>query len=286
VFGSRTARAFATFAVTTLVFTIATAGVARASNDDAEAFHQLNGRDVHAANPFGQSAGNLVDHGGPILPSAHLYTIWWGNPANFPSDAQAGLTNLLTNFGSSQYLQVAAQYMRGASLSTSYLTTYADTSAPPSKASTASIQSEIAKVLGQNGATPDPNGIYLVFTSTFPRGGNYCAWHSGATVNGVAIAQAYMPNTSGIAGCDPGNLYNANSYSQGTRSIANVTSHEVMEAITDKTPGGSTTAWVDGQGSEISDKCAWKFANKVLVGSTYWQLQENWSNAVSGCVQQ
>jgi hypothetical protein len=286
VFGSRTVRAFATLAITSLVFTVATAGVARAEKEDVEAFHQMTGRDVHAASPFRQSAGNLIDHGGPILPSAHLYAIWWGPSNGFPSDAQTGLTDLLSNFGSSQYLQVVAQYMRGASLTTSFVTSYVDTSAAPSKASTSSIQSEIAKVLSQNGATPDPNGIYLVFTSTFPRGGNYCAWHSGATVNGVAIAQAYMPNTAGIAGCDPGNLYNANQYTQGTRSIANVTAHEVMESITDKTPGGTTTAWIDSQGAEVSDKCAWKFANKVLVGSTFWQLQENWSNAVSACVQQ
>jgi hypothetical protein len=285
VFGSRIARAFATFAVTSLVFTIATAGIARAA-DDAEEFHQLKGKELHAASPFRQTGGNLIDHGGPVISNAHLYAIWWGTPSSFPSDANAGLTNLLTNFGGSQYLQVAAQYMRGAALSTSFVQSFTDTSAPTSKPSTSSLQSEIQKVLNANGATPDPNGVYFVFTTNFPRGANYCAWHSGASVNGVAIAQAYMPNTAGIAGCDPGNAYNANSYSQGTRSIANVTAHELIEALTDKLPGGSTTAWIDSQGAEVSDKCAWKFANKVLIGATYWQLQENWSNAVSGCVQQ
>ena len=291
MFGSRIARAFATFAVTSLVLTIATAGIARADSEDhlgIEAFHQLQGRELHApgaGNPFKQP-GNLIDHGGPVIPNANLYAIWWGAPSGFASDANAGLTDLLTNFGSSQYLQVVSQYMRGASLSTHYVRSFTDTSAPTSKPSTSSLQAEVQKVLDANGATPDPNGVYFVFTTNFPKGTNYCAWHSGATVHGTAIAQAYMPNTSGIAGCDPGNDYNANTYSQGTRSVANVTAHELMEAITDKTPGGTTTAWTDNQGSEVSDKCAWKFANKVQVGSTYWQLQENWSNAVSGCVQQ
>ena len=238
------------------------------------------------ARPGSGGGGNLVDQGGPILPTAHLYAIWWGSPTGWPSDTQTGLTNFLTDFGSSSLLQVAKQYMRGATPSTTLSGTFIDTSAAPTKASTSSIQAEIQKVLTANNAAPDSNGIYFVFTSTFPHGGNYCAWHSGATVSGVAIAQAYMPNTTGISGCDPGSQYDGTGYSEGTRSIANVTSHELMEAITDKTPGGNTTAWVDGSGAEIGDKCAWKFSGPVQIGSQSWQLQQEWSNAASGCVQQ
>ncbi|HET9729668.1 MAG TPA: hypothetical protein VFR41_09625 [Acidimicrobiia bacterium] len=271
---------------------MASAGVAGA--DDVDTFSQshgnapaLHGRD---ASPFGSSGGDLVDHGGPVLPSATLYAIWWGPQANFASDEKAGIENLLSGFGGSKYLQVAKQYMRGATLSTSFggsLTDYGST--PPSKANTSSITNEIAKVLAANSMAPDPNAIYLVFTSNFPKGGNYCAWHSGATINGVAIAQAYMPNTTGIAGCDPGNPFTVtNPYSAGTRSVANVTSHETMEAITDKLPGGSTYGWIDSSGSEISDKCAWQFGSAVQIGSYTWTIQKNWSNDPNhhGCIQE
>jgi hypothetical protein len=126
-----------------------------------------------------------------------------------------------------------------------------------------------------------------VFTSNFPGGRvNYCAWHSDGTctINGetTTIQVAYMPNTSGIAGCDPGDLYGCNTYSQGTRSIGNVTSHEYMEAITDP----DLNAWYDSSGSEIGDKCAWQFQSCVSLSTGSWQLQEEWSNATNGCVQQ
>jgi hypothetical protein len=95
-----------------------------------------------------------------------------------------------------------------------------------------------------------------------------------------------MPNTTGIAGCDPGDLYGCNTMSQGTRSIVNVTSHEWYEAITDAT----ISAWYDSSGSEIGDKCAWTFSACVNLSTSKWQLQQEWSNAanggVGGCIQQ
>ena len=89
---------------------------------------------------------------------------------------------------------------------------------------------EACRALQANGATPDPDAIYFVFTSNFPGHVNFCAWHSAGTCNGTTIQVAYMPNATGNAGCDPGDLYGCNMYSQGTRSLSNMTSHEYMEA--------------------------------------------------------
>ncbi len=74
-------------------------------------------------------------------------------------------------------------------------------------------------------------------------------------------------------------------------SEINVTSHENIEAITD--PLGN--AWYDPSGNEIGDKCAWNFGsplggtpgaeyNEPISSGKYW-LQQEWSNAVVGCVQ-
>jgi hypothetical protein len=173
--------------------------------------------------------------------------------------------------------------MRGSSVSSSFHVNWNDTSNPPShNPSVYAIANEACKVITQNGEAPDTNGIYFVYTSTFPKGTNFCAWHSYGICNGVTIQIAYMPNTTGIAGCDPGNLYNCNSYSQGTRSLANVTSHEFMEAITDAT----ISAWYDSSGAENGDKCAWKFSKCVTLTNSSWQLQQEWSNTSSSCVQQ
>jgi serine protease len=177
--------------------------------------------------------------------------------------------------------------MRGASVSTSFHTNLFDTSAPPTGSpSTSAIVSEACSVINAAGLAPDTNAVYHVYTSNFPGGRvSFCAWHGSGTCNGVTIQVAYMPNTTGIAGCDPGDLYGCNSYSQGTRSLANVSSHEYMEAITDP---DSPNAWYDSAGAEIGDKCAWKFSSCVNLGSAggSWQLQQEWSNKVSGCVQQ
>lgn len=228
------------------------------------------------------SGGPLIDHGGKILPSSHTYVIWWGSSSAWSSDVQSGIATLFGGFNGSSFLNTGTQYMRGASIGSTYEGSKVDTSAPAKRVQPSTLGSEVAK---EYGSSLDPSGIYFVFTSNFPKGGNFCAWHSLATVNGQQIAVAYMPNTTGVAGCDPGNLYNL-SGSQGLRSLANVTSHEFMEAVTDTLPSSSTYGWIDASGSEIGDKCAWMFKSPVtLSNGSQWQLQEEWSNAANGCVQ-
>jgi hypothetical protein len=235
------------------------------------------------AKPGGTSGGPLIDHGGTVLPASHVYTFWWGTQSAFPSDAKTGIAAMFEGLNGSALLSVANQYMRGGSTTTSYVSSYDDTSSsPPTRSpSTSTIANEACHVINANGLTPDPDALYLVYTSNFPGHTSYCAWHSNGTCNGVNIKVAYMPNTTGIAGCDPGNLYNCNSYSQGTRSLANVSSHEYMETLTD----ADANAWYDSSGSEIGDKCAWQFNGCANLKSGSWMLQEEWSNSAGGCVQ-
>jgi hypothetical protein len=273
-------------AIGALSVTVFAVGAASADQPGLEHMAQMqgngNGNDAGHGRPGGGGGvSNLVDHGGPVLPSAHLYAIWWGPASGWPSDANSSMTNFFQNFGSSSYLQIAKQYMRGSGLTTTYGGSFTDSSTPPAKLGTTTVAGEISHVL--NGAAPDPNGIYVVLTSTFPRGGNFCAWHTGASVNGVQIAEAYIPNTANVFGC--GTPGGATSVSAQTDSIGNVTAHELMESITDPQPSGSSYGWIDNGGQEIGDKCAWQFANTVHIGSLVWQLQEEWSNAISGCAQ-
>jgi hypothetical protein len=225
----------------------------------------------------------LIDHGGKVLTQSNTYAIWWGPSSQFPGDAQTGLTKLLSGFGGSSYLAIANQYMRGAATNSTFITSLVDSSAPPGHSpSTGIIVDEVAKVLAANGMAADPDGIYFVFTSNFPHA-NFCAWHSDGTISGTTVQIAYMPNTAGVAGCDPGNLFNANSYSEGTRSIADSVAHEFMEATTDPVP---LSGWADKNGQEIGDKCNFVYGSVVkLANKSNWQLQEEWSNSAGGCVQ-
>jgi hypothetical protein len=228
--------------------------------------------------------GNLIDHGGPVLPTSNVYYIWWGSLSVWPGDAYAGLTSLAGGFNGSVFMSdIFPQYMRGAGVSTKFVNSlYDGSTTPPSRGpSTSTIVKEACKVIGGKGLTADPTALYVVLTDNFPHGVNYCAWHSWGSCNGQTIQVAYMPNTTGVTGCNDA-VYSCNAYSPGTNSIANVLSHEFSESITD--PDG--TAWYDNSGNEIGDKCAWTFSACVTLTTGSWQLQREWSNAVHGCIQQ
>jgi hypothetical protein len=232
-----------------------------------------------------KSTGPLIDHGGKILPSSQTYAIWWGPSSGFPSDAQANLTELLKGLNGTGYLGIATQYLRGTAASTSFIGSYSDSSAPPKgNPNTSTIVTEACSIINKNGLTADPNGLYIVFTTNRP-GANYCAWHDHGTCNGVDIQVAYLPNTTGVAGCDPGTQYNCNHLSQGTRSLADSLAHEFMEATTDP----DLSSWYDQNGQEVGDKCNFVYSACVTINSSVapsWQLQEEWSNGAGGCVQQ
>src|SRR5207237_1185177 len=73
--------------------------------------------------------------------------------------------------------------------------------APHKALTTNSAVAEACKMTNNN---PDPNGVYFIYTSTGAGHVNYCAWHSyGNCSNGAPVQVAYMPNITGIAGCDP-----------------------------------------------------------------------------------
>jgi hypothetical protein len=210
----------------------------------------------------GGGSPNLIDHGGPVLQTSSSEAIFWGsswNNASFAGDNDFAGTN-------TEYSSIGT--------SMSYLGRVIDaTTEPPRKALTVSqAVAEACKVTGNH---PAANAVYFIYTSTTAGHVNYCAWHSwGNCSNGAPIQVAYMPNIDGIAGCDPGG--NLLGHSQGLAALANVTAHELSEAITD--PRGS--AWFDASGQENADKCAWVFPNDVTLSNrTTWRLQGNWSNA-------
>ncbi len=104
---------------------------------------------------------------------------------------------------------------------------------------------------------PVPNGYYPVYTDQ-PRGhAGYCAWHSYGTASGVPVQFGFFFKLDGDAGCDPGDTRTG--HSQGLAALANVSGHELSEAVTDPRNGG----WWDKSGAENADKCAWTFGGLV-----------------------
>ena len=121
---------------------------------------------------------------------------------------------------------------------------------------------------------PAPNGYYPVYTD-LPRGhAGYCAWHSWGTINGVLTQFAFFFKLDGDSGCDPQDTQTG--HAEGLAALANVSGHELSEALTD--PHGD--GWFDSSGAENADKCAWTFSGTPeSLGGTAWKIQGNFSNA-------
>jgi hypothetical protein len=130
---------------------------------------------------------------------------------------------------------------------------------------------------------PDPSGIYFVFTSSDDNNTG-CAYHAWGTCgtgkSAVPIQVAGVPYASGVAGtgCD-GVQDTETGHSLALAQMANLTAHELVEAITD--PRGS--GWRDGNGDEVADKCLKVFppslsAFPIFSNGSIWKLQAEWSN--------
>ena len=250
---------------------------------------------AHAARPGGGGhVSLLLWGGGPVMHSTTVVPIFWGakwGNSTFVGDKITGLDYLYSHVGGSSYLHTNFEYTDGAghvnTTSVSKGADFTDTSATPSGApSTTAVLNEVAKETGGN---PQANAYYPVYSDQ-PRGNaGYCAWHSSGTINGIRVQFGFFFNLDGDPGCDPQSP-SSTGHSQGLAALGNVTGHELSEMLTDP----QINAWLDRQGAENADKCAWTFNGLVTIGSQSWKIQGNWSNAAAnartgyanvGCIQ-
>ena len=219
----------------------------------------------------------MTYHGGKIMPSSNTEAIFWGSSwASSPGDKISGMDSWYPGFSNSNYAKTSVEYT-GTNGQVGPMSNYGghviDTSASASGANTSAILAEVCKIV----TNPDPtgNGYYAVYTDT-PRGSaGYCAYHSVGSCSGVPVQFAYFFKLDGDTGCDPQDT--SGLHSQGLAAIANVSGHELAEAITDPASPG---AWYDSSGAENGDKCAWTFGGPLVTFSngSQWKIQGEWSN--------
>jgi hypothetical protein len=234
---------------------------------------------LHEANPKGGGKSPAMTyHGGPIMKTAVTQAIFWGTSwANYTGDKMTGMDSWYEGYSNSNYAKTNTEY-KGyngyVGLATQHFGHIIDTTPSAGGGSTSTILTEVCKVVAKPDSTG--NGYYAVYTDT-PRGhATYCAYHSYGTCGGTPVQFAYFFKLDGDPGCDPQDT--SGLHSQGLAAIANVSGHELSEALTDPSSPG---AWYDSAGSENGDKCAWTF-NVPLVtfpNSTQWKIQGEWSNA-------
>ena len=235
-------------------------------------------REMHSASQARATRSpNMTYHGGKIMPFTTTKAIFWGSSwATNPGDKIVGLDSWYSGFGGSNYAKTTTEYT-GTNGAVGTASTYQghviDTSTASGGGSTSAILAEVCKVV----TSPDPsgNGYYAVYTDV-PRGNaGYCAYHSAGTCGSIPVQFAFFWKLDGDSGCDPHD--SVNGHSQGLAALANVSAHELAEAMTDPANPG---AWYDSSGAENGDKCAWTFGGPTatLLNGSKWKLQGEWSN--------
>src|SRR5689334_21301207 len=146
-----------------------------------------------------------------------------------------------------------------------------------------------------NDAQGNPNTLYMIY---FPPGktisqggsnscqaGGFCAYHgtTSSTLNTKHVLYGVLPDMQAGSGCSTG---------CGTSTVfgnyTSVTSHELVEAMTDADVGIATTfapplAWYDMTNGEIGDICNGQQGTYVANGTTY-TIQLEFSNSANNCV--
>ena len=234
-------------------------------------------RDAHGGSRGGGGgSANMLWHNGPIMTDSVVKAIYWGKSWSGSDPKILGMDSWYTGFSGSRYAQTSDEYT-GTNGQVGPTVAYGghivDNSKASGGSSTSTILTEVGAVLAANGIQPVTDGYYPVYVD-LPRSGNYCAWHSWGTLQGVQVQFAFFWNLDGDAGCDPQSTVTNN---QGLAALANVSGHELSEARTD--PQG--TGWYDRQGAENGDKCAWTFAAPYVTftNGTQWKIQGEWSNS-------
>ena len=277
----RTATALAAAALATLVFpSLPSQAATPQVLADPVAHGVIAPRSAGAARRF--TSPLMTYHGGKIMTTADIHPIFWG--MSWPSDTSgkiSGIEQFYAGWNNSHYANTTTEYAgsNGTVGATSTSSPgHIDSSAASGGQRTSTILNEVAREINAGRVPLDGsgNGYYPVYTD-IPRGGaQYCAWHSSGTVNNVVVQFAFFFRLDGDPGCDPQD--SVTGHSQGLAALANVSAHELAEALTDPASPG---AWYDSSGGENGDKCAWTFnvARVQFPDGTWWRVQGEWSNA-------
>ncbi|HKD81825.1 MAG TPA: hypothetical protein VKH81_19180 [Candidatus Angelobacter sp.] len=258
------------------------------------------------AAPAGKAVvtGNGINyHGGPVLKGnpVPIYVIWYGNWNGTGSNTAATVgvvETFLNTLGNSGYEKINTTYGDNTGNVSGNLSLAGhsfDTGSQGTKLSNRKLTAIVSHALTTNALPTDPNGVYMVLTSSnvSEQGfcSQFCGFHTAQTINGADIKWAFVGNVDRCpSGCEIQST-GPNSPAPGVGGadgMINVITHESEEAITDP----DLNAWFDASGNEDADKCNFKFgptqtaANGALfnqtIGNVHYMMQMEWENSRGG----
>ena len=275
----------------------------------------ISAREAHGRPGGGSTSKNLTYHGGiggiGVETAPKIYLVLWGAQwaNNDPSSEAALLQSFYGEVGGSAWLNSVTQYCQGVASGTIFCngagTTagnqtgmlagvwYDNATSAPSRPSQSQLAGEAVRAAAFfNNTTAASNASvqYVIATASGNNasgfGTQYCAWHSSTSSSSGNIAYTNLPYMTD-AGASCGANFNGLGPNAG---ITIVGGHEMAETITDQFPNGG---WLDSNGQENGDKCAWISSGQgasanVPAGTGSFPVQSLWSNAFNngagGCV--
>jgi hypothetical protein len=266
---------------------------------------------------FAAPAGaHLTYRGGPVISNVQVVQVLYGS-GSYNGQIAGTSTPSMGNFygdflGTSGYVSLMTQYNTPASGGTNQTIgngtfggLFQIVPAAANNGSTitdAQIQSELlAQITAGHLPAPvldaagNPNTVYMTFFppgktisqggSSSCVGGGFCAYHGTTTTlfNGQHVLYGVMPDMQAGSGCATGC-----GGSTTFNNYTSVTSHELIEAVTDAFVGiatviGPPLAWYDATNGEIGDICNAQQGTFVANGTSY-TVQLEFSNAANNCV--
>ena len=271
-----------------------------------------NGGAVGFAAPAG---AHLTYFGGPIISNVQVVQVLYGSGsynAQVAGNTSPTMGNFYSDITSTGLITLMQQYNTNISGGTGQVFgngtfggLFQIVPAAGNNGSTITdtqIQSELlAQITGGHLPAPildsqgNPNTLYMIF---FPPGktisqggsnscqaGGFCAYHgtTSSLFNSKHVLYGVMPDMQPGSGCATGC-----GTSTTFGNYTSVTSHELVEAMTDADVGIATTfapplAWYDMTNGEIGDICNGQQGSYTANGTTY-TIQLEFSNSANNCV--
>ncbi|KAJ3269134.1 hypothetical protein HDV01_001834 [Terramyces sp. JEL0728] len=204
------------------------------------------------------TAFNFTYFGGPLLANAELTPIYVGN-VKFQSELQSFYNAILP----SHYLDSVAEYStpefkigRGRARKAIHVNYTID-----NREITRIMQEMLSSLAQTRRIRPNDNSVYAIhFENTNltlngqPLCNSVCSLHNTAKVNGSFVPYMVIPDFSGA--CAQG----CGDHPQPFDNICSLTSHELVESVTDKGFGQATSfafpvGWYDLNNGEVADVC-------------------------------
>lgn len=261
-------------------------------------------------NTWPASTTPIVYNGGPVMLGVpNVYFIFYGNFTN--ETTQPILEDLIQNFKDTPYNEVLSsfyqesqpgsekrQYVSG---NVNFVKSIHNNYRYGKQLYVEYVEWVIIDALKDGTLPYDNNGIYVVLTSSDvvqPGGffggfcGAYCGWHTSDNINGYTIKYAFIGDPEHcLYGCsikddlDKIGITHTPNNNWSADSMASVLIHEVSEILTDPLTDDNP-GWMDVDGRENADKCAWRFepvyktdngaiAN-IKFGDRDYLIQQTW----------